>query len=520
MFAGDFGKALLLRAEGEIVEGRTGKRLAGAELRMAGAAAATYLSQAMGSSSGPVLMILELTLESVIAYLGALASGRPVVPVDVRDWQQKKASLLEAVRPAGCWLPRRILPDNIELPANMNAVYGLPDIIGRGNDSSILGLHTVCSLEPGVRVMIPTSGSTGRPSLVQVSDLNLFTNTLDIISSQGLTCRDKALLCLPLSYCFGASVLHTHLWAGGSVVVDDRLMFPDKVLNVMESEGCTTFAGVPTTFLHLQNHSSVLRRRFPSLRLWLQAGGHLAAPVVNAFRAAHSEAGFMVMYGQTEATARIASFLVDSEYPAGCVGYPLPSLEVQIRTDSGDVCGAGIQGAIWIRGHSVCMGYLNDPIREAERFVSGWLNTGDIGRLLPDGRLSITGRSDGFIKVRGRRVSSQEVEDLVWKLFAARSCACPVSDPASGEVIGLILEPPPGDAGMAANELSTDAKAEYRNSKPEVSPELRQRLRAALPPHWDLGPVVVAVLPITVNGKVDRMECRTRLLQVGEGPWN
>jgi long-chain acyl-CoA synthetase len=509
----EFGIALLERIQGKVVDGHTGQGLGGADLRDAITRCARSLREAAGVIPGPILLALELTFESVIAYLGALASGRTIVPADAKEWQHKGQELIDMLQPAVCWFPSRMA--RVRKPASGRVLHGHEQgsaaMAGDSDPKSGMAAGNGGDLVARARIMVPTSGSTGKPSLVRVTDVNLFANTIDIVFSQALTRYDKSLLCLPLNYCFGASVLHSHLWVGGSVVVDDRMMFPEKILDVIESEQCTTFAGVPTSFLFLQTRSSVLQRKFPSLRLWLQAGGYLAASVVNAFRATHPNADFVVMYGQTEATARVASFIVDGEYPRGCVGYPMSSLKVEIRAEDGTVNSPGTEGDVWIRGASVCAGYFADPDREASKYVDGWLNTGDIGYLLEDGRLCITGRSDGFIKIRGRRVGSLEIEELIWRAFAVRSCACAIPDPSSGETIGLLLEwqghvaSPAGDSSKASMSERMSAGHDGVACANEV--DWAERVRSALPPHWDLGPVICGELPLTSNGKINRKAC-------------
>ncbi|HNQ56242.1 MAG: acyl--CoA ligase [Zoogloeaceae bacterium] len=515
-----FGIALLERIQGEVAESRTGQRLTGARLRDAVAACAHAFREAADQVPGPILLALELSLESILAYLGALASGRTLVPVDAKEWQQKGREMVEMLQPAVCWFPSRMA--QVRTQATGRALHGFPTTpaaaVGEADARSGRAIGDGDDLVAGARVMVPTSGSTGKPSLVRVSDANLFANTADIVASQALTGRDKSLLCLPLNYCFGASVLHSHLWVGGSVVVDDRMIFPEKVLDALELEQCTTFAGVPTSFLFLQARSSVLKRNFPSLRLWLQAGGYLAASVVNAFREAHPKTAFAVMYGQTEATARIAAFIVDGEYPRGCVGYPMTSLQVEIRTEDGTVNGPGKEGDVWIRGASVCAGYYGDSEREADKFVDGWLNTGDIGHLLEDGRLCITGRADGFIKVRGRRIGSHEIEDLIWRELGVHSCACAIPDSSSGEVIGLLLEShdrsgarhPSGNSGHAL------AGPGHDGAEGVIEADWAERVRRALPQHWDLGPVMCGELPLTSSGKINRRACFMLLAKEGE----
>ena len=182
-----------------------------------------------------------------------------------------------------------------------------------------------------------TSGSTGVPRFVMVSHGNLIANTEAIIRSQQLAGDDRAMLILPLNYCFGTSVLHTHLYAGGGVVLDRRFMFPDKVLRAVAEHGCTTFAGVPTVYNVLLRRSNFRAIAMPSLRRFLQAGGRLAPEKVSEMRAASPGTKFYVMYGQTEATARISCLEPERwEEKPGSVGRPLDNLTVRIADEHGN----------------------------------------------------------------------------------------------------------------------------------------------------------------------------------------
>ena len=156
--------------------------------------------------------------------------------------------------------------------------------------------------------LIFTSGSSGRPKGVMVSHLNIIANTESIIECLGLTSNDRIMTVLPLHYCFGTSLLHTHLRVGGSVVLDQRFMYPEKVLDRMIETACTGFAGVPSHFQILLRSSSIRKRHFPHLRYAQQAGGYLAPKSIVELQEALPQAKVFVMYGQTEATARLSCF--------------------------------------------------------------------------------------------------------------------------------------------------------------------------------------------------------------------
>ena len=294
--------------------------------------------------------------------------------------------------------------------------------------------------------LMATSGSTGVPRFVMVSHGNLIANTEAIIRSQRLASDEKVMMILPVSYCFGASLLHTHLYQGGGVVFDGRFMFPDKVLHAINKYACTTFAGVPTVYNILLRRSNIRSIEMPSLRRFLQAGGPLAPQRVAEMRAAVPKPEFYVMYGQTEATARISC--LDPEHldeKLGSAGRPLDNLTVRIVDDNGKDLPAGQVGEIMVKGPSITMGYLNEPEETLRVFNHGWLRTGDLAHLDADGYIWIDGRKGTFLKMRGLRVSFAEVETKVAAVPGVYECAAAaVPHPEAGEALALYVVPDKG----------------------------------------------------------------------------
>jgi acyl-CoA synthetase (AMP-forming)/AMP-acid ligase II len=312
---------------------------------------------------------------------------------------------------------------------------------------------------------------------------NLIANTEAIIRSQRLAGDEKAMLVLPVSYVFGASVMHTHLYQGGGVVFDRRFMFPDKVLQAIAQFDCTTFAGVPTVYNVLLQRSNIRGTPMPSLRRFLQAGGHLAREKISGMRAVFPQAKFYVMYGQTEATARISCMEPERwEEKPGSVGRPLDNLEVLIVDEQGNALPAGQVGELMVRGPSICSGYFNDPEETRRVFCDGWLRTGDLARQDEEGYLWIEGRKGAFLKMRGIRVSIAEIEERVTEIPGVSECAaCAVDHPEAGEAVVLFIQP--------------DQRATI------VLEEVRRRL----PAHWAINSIrLVSALPRTSSGKIAR----------------
>lgn len=430
-----------------------------------------------------ILIGCGLNPASTLAYLGAMFSGCVPVLLDERVLVEYGSSLFTQARAKAAWTAKRSqwhwAQDNgflqIEGIFEPHPVDQLPPVPREKNDLAVL---------------MTTSGSTGVPRLVMVSHGNLIANTEAIIRSQQLGANERAMLIMPISYCFGASVMHTHLYQGGGVVFDSRFMFPDKVLEAMNAYQCTSFAGVPTVFNILLRRSHLRTIPLPNLRRFLQAGGALAAESIRELRAIVPTAKWYTMYGQTEATARISCLPPEHlDEKLGSAGIPLDNVEVRIVNDQGQECPSGKTGEIQVRGHSVCAGYLDDPGATREKLTEGWLKTGDLGFRDKDGYLWISGRSSEFIKIRGLRVTFAEVEARVMAVPGVYECAAAgVPHAEAGEALALFVVAQNGAQGLA------------------------ERVQQALLPQWTCASIkLVAELPRTTNGKIVRTQLHTLL---------
>lgn len=281
-----------------------------------------------------------------------------------------------------------------------------------------------------------TSGTTALPRVVRVTHRNIQANTSSIIAYLCLSREDRMMAILPFHYCFGTSLLHTHLRAGGSLILGN-FTFPEVVLDLMEKHQATGFAGVPTTYQTLLRNSSLKKRELKSLRKIQQAGGKLSPILIQELVEALPQASVFVMYGQTEATARL-SYLPPELLSTrlGSVGRGIPGVKLKVTGDSGEDVKPGEIGEIYASGENICAGYLDDPEASAEKFVNGELHTGDLATVDEDGFIYIVDRKGDFIKSLGYRVSSQQVEACILELPEVVSVAViGEPDPALGEAI-------------------------------------------------------------------------------------
>jgi acyl-CoA synthetase (AMP-forming)/AMP-acid ligase II len=286
--------------------------------------------------------------------------------------------------------------------------------------------------------IIFTSGSTGKPKGVMISHKNLIANTSSIVEYLQLTPDDRMMVVLPFYYCYGLSLLHTHLRVGGSIVFNNAFIFLGGVLKSLVDYRCTGFAGVPSHFqILLRKSDSFKQTKFPDLKYVTQAGGKLAPIFIDEFREAHPDIRFVVMYGQTEATARL-SWLPPEVYDRrkGSMGKGIPGVELRVVNEKAEYIKPGETGEVIARGDNIMMGYFADEEGTKNAIRNGWLYTGDLGTVDEDGYIYLTARSKEIIKVRGKRISPKEVEAVILALPEVIDCTIEgVEDEIEGEML-------------------------------------------------------------------------------------
>jgi acyl-CoA synthetase (AMP-forming)/AMP-acid ligase II len=420
------------------------------------------------------LLSCNVSPASTIAYLGALHAGLTVVPVDARSMAISAEAIFKATGARALWTDRAS-------PCKWAKRDGFNHIEGSFEEQDPHSVPAAACNEDDLAALMPTSGSTGVSKLVKVTHGNLIANTEAIIRSQYLRHDERAMLILPINYCFGASVMHTHLYAGGAVVFDSRFMFPDKVLLAIDRYECTTFAGVPTAYNILLRRSNLRSVPLNSLRRFLQAGGALAPERIQQFCEIAPHAQFFVMYGQTEATARISCLPPERLHDKlGSVGVPLDNVSVRIVDDHERDVPAGQSGEFWVSGKSICSGYLDEPEETARKFRNGWMATGDVGYRDEDGYLWIVGRKSDFIKMRGIRVSMAEIEARVAASPGVCECAAArVEHPEAGEAVALYVVADPGAQDVIAS-IRRNMRTEWVCDSVNLVDELPKNLHGKL----------------------------------------
>jgi acyl-CoA synthetase (AMP-forming)/AMP-acid ligase II len=468
------------------------------ELRNATSALAGYLHERGVKKGDRVLLMGENSFFWVAGYLGLLQAGFVCVPVPpsapppkVQFYSEHTGAHFALVQFG--LLPRigSALPsENIVLESNMKCGptgVSLTSILSR---DSIYRLPACSTRSSDLAALMFTSGSTRQPQAVMISHGNIRANTESIIEYIGLTSRDRAMVVLPFHYCFGTSLLHTHLRVGGTLVLDSRFMYPEKVLQRMQDTECTGFAGVPSHYRILLDKTSLRKKNFPHLRYVQQAGGHLEAAAIQRLRRALPTTEVFVMYGQTEATARLSFLspeLLDTKL--GSIGKGIPGVRLRIENEGRPVQ-PGEVGEIVAEGENVGQGYWNNPEETARTFQNGRLHTGDMATVDEDGFIRIVSRARDFLKCGGTRISCQQLEQEILAYGNLQEVAViAVPDDIMGEAVKAFVVP---------------------RSNAQTTPEQVKRFcRTRLP--FQLVPreiVVLDTLPKNDSGKVLKEQLR------------
>lgn len=359
------------------------------------------------SNSSLVLLLAENTIETIAAYIGAVRKRAPVMLLSSTTPIENIFNIID-----------KFQPSYIICPIELNCVNYCKVLANDTLSVYEKQFKSSFKIHDDLALLLTTSGSTGSPKFVRLSYKNILANTVSICEYLGISSTDIGITCLPLNYSFGLSLLNTHLYCGASMVVTTESLLSPKFWHEVEINHVTTFSGVPYSFSILKK-INIGRFNLSSIRYVTQAGGKLSEEEVKYWYGFfHNLAiDFIIMYGQTEATARM-SYLPKNAIMNhfGSIGIPIPGGKFSIKNEDGIVINPYIEGELIYEGANVSMGYaesyedLSLPDRN-----NGILCTGDLGYFDSEGYYYITGRKKRFIKLFGNRTNLDDLERLLRK---------------------------------------------------------------------------------------------------------
>lgn len=474
---------------------------------------------ALGLQRGErVAIYLDKRFETVIASFGTPAAGGVFVPLNpllkaeqvgyiLRDCNVRvlvtspeRLALLQDTLPDCHDLRHVVVVDAAELPANIGAlnIHRWADLLEqparqghRLIDTDVLGI-------------LYTSGSTGKPKGVVLSHRNIVAGAVSVADYLDISCEDKLLAVLPLSFDYGMNQLTSAFLQGACAVLMNYLL-PRDIIATVEREHITGLAAVPPLWVQLAQLA------WPAhitqhLRYITNSGGHMPAATLAALRQALPQTKPFLMYGLTEAFRSTYLPPEQVDQRPDSIGKAIPNAEIMVLREDGSPCSANEPGELVHRGVHVSLGYWNDPAKTAERFkaipaqqpglvmpeIAVW--SGDTVRRDEEGYLYFISRRDEMIKTSGYRVSPTEVEEVIYATDLVGECAAfGVPHPQLGQAIVVV--------------------ATAKSDQPLVSETLLNACRKQLPAfmiphHIDSR---IGSLPRNPNGKIDRKQLATEL---------
>ena len=346
---------------------------------------------------GLVFLMCSNTLQSLVGYLTCLQSKLPVVMLDGSKPKEVIDALIEAYQPEYIW-------------------------DGELRETGLKGEP----VSEDLAMCLTTSGSTGSPKFVRLSAQNILANAESIAEYLSIDENERPVTTLPMHYSYGLSVINSHLLKGATILLTDATYAQREFWNFMKEGKATSIAGVPYTY-EILKRLRFFRMELPDLKVMTQAGGKLNKDIAKEYIEFAAEKGkkFFVMYGQTEATARMSYLPWESALEKyASIGIAIPGGEFSLIDTQGDtITKPDVDGELIYKGRNVSLGYAvcrADLAKEDEN--CGILKTGDVARRDSDGFYYITGRLKRFVKIWGNRCNLDATEQLVKSITT--NCAC------------------------------------------------------------------------------------------------
>lgn len=366
-----------------------------------------------------VFSFCKNSIGSVIGYVAFLK--KRIVPLLLKaDMEEElRSNLIHLYQPGYLYVPKEMK----EIFTDYNCVWeNMGYCLFRTEYSEEIEMY------PELALLLTTSGSTGSPKLVRQSYDNIEVNAESIASYLKLDETERPITTLPMNYTYGLSIINSHLLVGATILLTEDTLMNREFWNFFKQEKATSFGGVPYTYEILKK-LRFLKMDLPSLRTMTQAGGKLSPELHREFAEYAMSNGkhFVVMYGQTEATARMGYLPWEKAIEKyGSMGIAIPGGKLWLKDIEGnEITQPDVVGELVYEGPNVTLGYAicpEDLAKGDERH--GVLETGDMATMDNEGFFYIVGRKKRFLKIYGNRVNLDETERMIKAEYPDFDCAC------------------------------------------------------------------------------------------------
>lgn len=449
---------------------------------------AHYLMRLGVGPETPVGILLERSVEMVVALLAVFKAGGVYVPLDTSHPAERWALILADTKAHFLLTQEKLAA---QLPAheiNLICVDTLREVIARESNANPVNRLVADNLA----YVIYTSGSTGQPKGVQITQNALASFLNSMRQRPGLTSDDVFLAIATISFDISTLEIFLPLIMGTRLVLADRDAARDaaRLLSIIEREAVTIVQATPSTWQLMLEAGWASRGALKIL-----SGGEALTNKMAGELLRRSNSVWNV-YGPTETTVWSHVARLAAAHETQLIGFPVAGAQACVLDEDLQPVPIGVAGEIYIGGIGVARGYINSPALTAERFLPNpfssepgarWYRTGDLARRRSDGNVEFLGRSDHQVKIRGMRIELGEIEAVLAQHEGVRRC------------VVVAREDVPGQRQLVAYVLTTP-------DEPAVSAtELRSYLKEKLPEYMVPAFFVsLTELPLTPNGKVDR----------------
>jgi len=414
-----------------------------------------------------VAFFLHNGCQTAALFLGVMATGRTVAPLNLLSQRSQLAAVLDHCR------PRLVISCSEQVPqldAAMQDLADPPEVVVIDVDAPFAFPEPLRStqfdLKAGpsdVALLMYTSGTTGMPKGVMLSHANLLAGARAVAGWHGLTMADRVLSSLPI-YHINGQVIGTlaPFVSGGSIVAPHRFS-ASAWWGLVERYRCTWLNMVPTIIAYLLNASGEEKKSQPNVRFGRSASAPLPADQCRAFE---ERFGIPVIEGM--GMTECASTVFCNPHDARRYGSPgLPcGVEAKVIGPDGRTLDTGQTGELALRGPNVMIGYLDDPVRTAEAIdAEGWLRTGDLGYRDVDGYYYVTGRLKELIIKGGENIAPREIDEALLRhpdVLEAAAFAIPHASYGQDIAVAVIAKPGAGIDAVALREWATSELGKYK----------------------------------------------------------
>jgi malonyl-CoA/methylmalonyl-CoA synthetase len=457
------------------VETDTGLNYSWQDLMDATAMVANLLQSLELEAGARVAVQVEKSVEALILYLATLRAGLVYLPLNTAYQSAEMAYFVADAKPAVVVCSGRNFGwiSKLAFQAGTAYVFTLNDdrtgsLLDRA--AQFPRTHAVAQRQRSdLAAIIYTSGTTGRSKGAMLSHGNLLSNALVLKDYWGWRTAaqggDVLIHALPIFHVHGLFVAIHGALINGSKMVWCAKFDPKLVLEKMSR--ATVFMGVPTLYVRLLAEPGLTREALRNMRLFVSGSAPMLIETFNDWK---SRTGHTILerYGMSE-TVMLTSNPGkpgDGERLGGTVGKPLPGVQLRVAGDDCKPLPAGEIGGIQVKGPNVFQGYWNMPEKTAEEFTAdGFFKTGDVGKVAPNGFVTIVGRSKDLIISGGYNVYPAEIEGFINAIEGvAESALVGVPDADFGEVGVAVVVPKPG-AKLDATAVIAHLKATLANFK-------------------------------------------------------